>query len=354
MKVSRKALVFAVLVVVGCSSVTSQYDKAVELDTAEAYRSFLRRHPGSQYEEVARHRLDDLLFIEAREEGSVGALSSYLENSVISYHRREADSLLARALLLDRSESLRSSLETQAAGGVALELGEVLAELGRGDEAAIRFRQADSLGADAFDVHLGLARSFSAMGEDTRAMAEFQEALRIQPGRARAYVFLARHHRGKGQHEKALSAYLEAVQRSPDNQDLRFELAGMYLDIANPGEAVREFKRLVESDPERTEALYWLGIAYAEMGDSDLAVLWLRRYLVEVRELGDQAAVEHTEARIRQITPAGATTHARVVPGQTYKNQEQKREQRDTQRGRTTVPWGGARGRRRGADPWDY
>jgi tetratricopeptide (TPR) repeat protein len=345
-------LVLVIVAVVGCSSVTSQYRSAAEKDTAEAYRSFLRRHPGSEYEEVARHRLDDLLFLEAREEGSVDALSSYLESSVISYHRQEADSLLARALLLERSEVLRDSLEMHPAADVALELGDILAELGNGTEAAARFLQADSLGADEFGVHLGLARSLSLQGEDTRAIAEFQKALETRPGSSPAYIFLARHHRSRDQQEKALSAYLEAVQKSPENRDLRFELAGMYLEIENPAEAVREFKGIVESDPDRTEALYWLGIAYAAMGDSDLAVLWLRRYLVDARELGDQAAVERTEAKIREITPAGAATHGKVVPGQTYKNQEKKQEQRDTQRGWTT-PWGGRQRRRGTGDPWD-
>jgi hypothetical protein len=42
------------------------------------------------------------------------------------------------------------------------------------------------------------------------------------------------------------------------------------------------------------------------------------------------------------------------VPGQTYKNQEKKQEQRNTQKGWTTAPWGGTQRRRRGADPWDY
>lgn len=343
-----------ILAALACSSLTSQYRSAAEKDTIEAYRSFLRRHPGTEYEEVARRRLDDLLFIEAREEASVEALESYIENSVISYHRREADSLLSRAMLLERSETLRDSLTLRPAADVALELGQALADLGSGSEAASRFNQADSLGADEFDVHLGLARSYSAMGEDTRATAEFQEALRIRPGSSQAYVYLARHYRQKGQHEKALGAYLEAVQKVPQDQGLRFELGLTYLDLPNAAEAVREFKAIAEFDPERYEALYWLGVAYAQMGDSDLAVLWLRRYLVEVRELGDQAAVEHTEAKIRQITPAGATTHARVVPGQTYKNQEKKQEQRNTQKGWTTAPWGGTQRRRRGADPWDY
>ncbi len=342
-----------VLMALACGSVTSRYDRASQKDTVEAYRDFLRRHPGSEYEEVARRRLDDLMFAEAREDGTVDALAAYVENSVISYHRREADSLLQRALILENSVALRDSLEETQSAALAVELGNALAELGEGVEAAERFEEAGSLGADSFDVSVGLARSYSLMGEDTRAIAEFQRAMRLRSSSPWPYVYLARHYRRRAQHTKALGAYLEAVQRSPEDADLRFELGLAYLDVPNPAEAVRVFKRLAESESEDIDALYWVGIAYADMGDSDLAVLWLRRYLAQVRELGDQAAVEHTEAKIRQVRPAAATSQAKVIPGQTYKNQEKKQEQRSSGRqGWTRTPWGGTQRRGRG-DPWD-
>jgi tetratricopeptide (TPR) repeat protein len=342
----------ALVAAAACSSVTSQYQKAAETDTAEAYRAFLRRNPGSEYEEAAYQRLDELMFTEASEDGSAEALRSYLERSVLSYHWSEADSLLERALLSQKAAALRDSIATEESGELVLELGETLLDLGDGSGAAVHLRQADSLGADAFRVHLGLARSHSLTDDDTRALAEFQEALTLRPGSSAAYRYLARHHRHRGQHAKALAAYLEAVERAPTDYDLRFELGLTYLDVPNAAEAVREFKGVVDLDPERLEALYWLGLAYAQMGDSDLAIVWLRRYLVQVRELGDQAAVERTEAKMRQIRPAGST-QAKVIPGQTYKNQEKKQESRGSTGRGWANPFGG-RGRRAGrGDPWD-
>ncbi len=352
----RNGWVGLLLLAVGCSSTTSQYHRAKEEDTVEAYSAFLQRHPGSEFEAVASRRLDDLLFEDAKEQGTPSALASYLDISVLSYHRHEADSLLERALLAERSKALEESLTSGGRSELLLELGEVFLALAAGHEAALCFARAESLGASPFECRLGLGRSHSLLGEDTRAMGEFQKALSMNPNSVKAYLHLGRHHWRRDQHERALGAYLEALERSPKDMNLRFELGVLYLDVPNPAEAVRELKAVTGPDSEHAEALYWLGIAYAEMGDNDLAVLWLRRYLQEMREQGDQAEVERTEAKIHQIKPSVSTAQAKVIPGRTYKSQKKEKQQKQKRSDRgewARFPWGVGHHRGRGT-PWSY
>jgi tetratricopeptide (TPR) repeat protein len=349
----RNAWIGFLLLAVGCSSVTSQYRRAKEEDSVEAYSTFLQRHPGSEFEAVASRRLDDLLFKEAKGQGTSSALACYLDVSVLSYHRHEADSLLERALLVERSKALEESLTSRGRSELLLELGETLLALAEGHEAALCFARAESLGVSPFECRLGLGRSYSLLGEDTRAMGEFQKALSMNPNSVKAYLHLGRHHWRRDQHERALGAYLEALERSPKDMNLRFELGVLYLHAPNPAEAVRELKAVTGSDSEHADALYWLGIAYAEMGDSDLAVLWLRRYLQEMRKEGDQAEVERTEAKIHQIKPLAGTAQAKVIPGQTYKNQEKNKQKRSDRGDWARFPRGVGRHRGR-RTPWSY
>jgi tetratricopeptide (TPR) repeat protein len=239
----------------------------------------------------------------------------------VTHDNYQAHNLLGVALqqendLAAAHASYRRALEIKPdfAEGL-INLGTLLGELGRLDEAASLFRLAlrvnpRQAGARA---HTGLGAVLEKQGDFPGAVSHLKEALRLEPEFAEAYNNLGVVYEKQGDPQVSREAFETAIRLSPDyalahmnlggtlqrqgdlegavdhlrravrgQPDLleaRFKLAAVHAARGELRDAVAQFERVLETDPGFAEAHYNLGAVLAGMGEVDRAVAHLERAL---------------------------------------------------------------------------
>ncbi len=148
------------------------------------------------------------------------------------------------------------------------DLGWLLLELKRYEEALPFFRKAMTLAPNDVEVWRGLMRSYAMSDMAVDAMALGEDALKLWP----------REH------------------------EFRFNLAVTYLDNGRPHDAAHLFSRLVRNDPESPVVHAMAGVAFASIGRKRAA----RREQMSARQLGgEDPAVERLLGEIDEILGSG-------------------------------------------------
>ena len=248
------------------SACHSAYETARDLDTAEAYRSFLRDHPQDPSAEAARSRLSELEFLEARRQHTLPAYKRFLTAFPEAPRARDAQLLIEgirfeTAAAKDTSEAWLAFLRDHSQGSHA-------------KEARKRLEDADyrALGSEASakDIRLFLGRHPST--ERRSALEKRLDELDFQEAGAAG--------------TKGLLAYLESNPVGAHRNEVRGTIfareALAFSALGDFEEARRRAERIVQDDV-RTEVL-------ARIGQEELD--WLTAEL-------DPKALDGLLARIR-------------------------------------------------------
>jgi serine/threonine protein kinase/tetratricopeptide (TPR) repeat protein len=127
--------------------------------------------------------------------------------------------------------------------GVRYNLGLVLADAGRLDEAIVAYRQASGMKPDYGMAHLGLGK---VLGK-------------------------------QGQLDEAITACRRAIELKPDHADAYYSLGNVLLHNSRPDEAVAAYRRAVALKPDHAESHCNLGIALRQQGELARALISLER-----------------------------------------------------------------------------
>jgi tetratricopeptide (TPR) repeat protein len=203
-------------------------------------------------------------------------------------------------------------------------LGSVLSQEGRSNEAIRHYRRAALIKPDYPRVHNNLGIELRMQGRPGEAIRHFAEALRLAPGFTKAHVNLGSALMDLNRHEQANLHLRRALRIDPDFAGAHFNL-GMSLhaqgrtDLAiahlghalrlDPGfatahvklgevlraegaagEAIDHFERAVALSPALLAAHYQLGVTLDEEGDRDDAI---RQYRLALQIAPDNGEIHH-------------------------------------------------------------
>ncbi len=167
------------------------------------------------------------------------------------------------------------------------EKGEVLARLGREDEAIKLFVQALALDPEHVETqhklamlymqkqlfgpaaalfkelgnitndavhysHLGLAYYQQNLFDE--AKQAYQVAVDLDPSRAQRFVSLAQVYRALGRNQNAVIAMNKAIEIEPTNIDFLFILSEIFIDMDKSLDARKTLEKILDLDPANTEA----------------------------------------------------------------------------------------------------
>ncbi|HEC21502.1 MAG TPA: tetratricopeptide repeat protein [Chloroflexi bacterium] len=212
----------------------------------------------------------------------------------------DASSQILRALEIDENYALGQSY-----------LAEALVDLDRWDQAQQTIEKALALDPNSVDIRRDYAYILESLGDYAGAATQYEAALRIHPRLAFLHVALGRVYRVLGRYDEALDAFFEAETIEPENALIQFEVGLTYETfIGDPASATEFYERAVELDEEfaapwvrlgtirylqgsysqaapaleRALALgqdnddiyYRLGLSYANMGQCENALPYLR------------------------------------------------------------------------------
>ena len=90
MKITNIIIGFTLVVTAGCATPSRDWNRAIELDTAVAYHSFIEAHRDSSYATEAERRIEELESTSAQTEDTVEALERFISHFPDSAFRPQA------------------------------------------------------------------------------------------------------------------------------------------------------------------------------------------------------------------------------------------------------------------------
>jgi tetratricopeptide (TPR) repeat protein len=169
-------------------------------------------------------------------------------------------------------------------------------------------------------AHVRFAQLLADMGRRDEAITHYEQALRLDPSNASAHYNLANLLAEYGRDDEALSHYTAAARLAPNDPRIQINLGNLFLKQAYWDKAIAAYAEALRLDPTAFEAHNNIAIALANRGDLVQATAHFREAarlrpqqpeihseLAEVLErqgLHDEAQRESAEAqRLTQVTP---------------------------------------------------
>jgi serine/threonine protein kinase/Flp pilus assembly protein TadD len=236
--------------------------------------------------------------------------------------QRRPDNLWINAALADALEKLGPDHAAEAVrfetAALALRpenpvtlgnLGRLLSELGRHEEALECCRQALAFRPNSPGIHLNLGVAFAGMKRYEEAAGEFQQAIALNPDYDKAWHNLGGALDELGRTEEAIKALQRARSLQPDALTCN-RLSGALATLGRYPEAEQASLEAVKLDPKNAEANFRLGIALGRQNKYADAEAALRQAI----QLEQDYAKAHAElgfVLLEQRNPDGAVTALR-------------------------------------------
>jgi len=165
-----------------------------------------------------------------------------------------------------RAVKVASSAETHR------NLGIVLTQAGRIEEAIGEFDVALRLEPDLADAHHNLALALLREGRVPEAIDQWEQALRIDPDYAEAHCNLGVALQQLGEIEEAIGHYEQALRAKPDYAEAHYNLGVALVRLGRVPEAIGQWEQALRINPDYTEAHCNLGVALEQSGKIEDAI----------------------------------------------------------------------------------
>jgi tetratricopeptide (TPR) repeat protein len=149
---------------------------------------------------------------------------------------------------------------------VRLDLGLVLAEQGKFDEAAAELRVGLALEPRSFELHRSLGAVLASQGKLEEATRSFEEALRLAPGTVSLHATLAGLAGRRGRWEEAAEHQRGVLAVLPRDVEANRGLGVALVRLERLDEAVAPLERAAELDARDHQSRYLLGLVAFRQG----------------------------------------------------------------------------------------
>ncbi|MBI5844541.1 MAG: tetratricopeptide repeat protein [Deltaproteobacteria bacterium] len=134
-------------------------------------------------------------------------------------------------------------------------LGAVLFQEGRVNEALVRFENSVRVKPHYSDAHNNMGVALDRLGRTPDAVDHFEKALKSQPGMAKARLNLAGILTRQGDYRAAGAHYEKVLSTDPDHPEALYRLGTLFLLQENPKAAAETYGKLLRADPGYPERL---------------------------------------------------------------------------------------------------
>ncbi len=159
------------------------------------------------------------------------------------------------------------------------DLGFVLAGRGQVDQAIAHYQRALEIESDYADAHYNLGIVLAGRGQFEEAISHYQKALEIKPDYAQAHNNLGLVLAGRGRFEEAIAHYQKALEIKPDFVEAYYNLGTVLAGREQFDAATAHYQKALEIKPDYAEAHYNLGVVLAGRGEFDAAVAHYQKVL---------------------------------------------------------------------------
>jgi len=145
-------------------------------------------------------------------------------------------------------------------------LGRLFVEQGRLDDAIAHYEKAVEINPDDPEAQNNLGVTLFGNGRVDDAIVHYQKALEIQPDYAEASCNLANALISKGDFDGAIGRYRVCVAAIPDQVEAQYNLASALLRKGRTEEAINHYEKVLQLDPQSADAHSNLGSAFLAQG----------------------------------------------------------------------------------------
>ena len=145
-------------------------------------------------------------------------------------------------------------------------LGIVLREQGRTEEAIKHYLQALRSNPDYALAHYNLSNAYAEQGKNKKVIEACKHAIRIKPDYADAHYNLGVAYGGSGKYKEAIEAFKQVIRIDPDYLQAHYNLGGVYAGLGKYRDAIEAFQQVIRIDPDYALVRNNLGIAYGALG----------------------------------------------------------------------------------------
>ena len=158
-------------------------------------------------------------------------------------------------------------------------LGLLLKNQGRIDEAIDHYHQALQLDPNAWDALNDLGAALAARGQFDEAIQYYRKSLEIDPSRFAVENNLGHALAAEGHFDEAIECYRKALQLNPDFSDALNNLGNAFTAQGQFDDAIENYRKALQINPDFPEALNNLGVVLADTGRFDEAIENYRKAL---------------------------------------------------------------------------
>jgi len=151
-------------------------------------------------------------------------------------------------------------------------LGQVLLDKGKADEAMAQFQEARELNPKFDMAYYNIGFVFFKNGRMDEAMTEFQKCLEINRNNVDAHNNLGSALMQKGRVDESIVQFQKALQINSNMAGIHYNFANALTQKGEFNEAIEEYKKALNINPDYTEAYNNLGIALAQNGRVEEAI----------------------------------------------------------------------------------
>lgn len=215
------------------------------------------------------------------------AMASLKEGDLV-----RAQSQLEKVIRKSSSNDMKAKANNQ--------LGIILWELNRQEQAIKRFAEACRLteGISGADLNLGMA--LCVAGETDQAEFQLTKILNEQPANSVANTYMGLAQMKKKEWRKASDELAKGLQSNPKDAAGQNAFALVELHLNNSDAAINRLKQLVAAYPDYAPAAYNLAVIYDQwLGNKSAALGWYKQYLAKAGDAGAQSA--HAKTAIARL-----------------------------------------------------
>lgn len=174
---------------------------------------------------------------------------------------------LRMSLFMDAEQAFREVLTVRKDDPDAL-YAQARANIGLGKFVEVKqmFQKYVQLKPSDAGGHYGLGLALAATQNLEDARAEFERSVALQPLQTEAYVQLGKLDLQKGDPEKASTNFAKVLQRDANHQEALTGMGRVEFTRKHYEAARDHFKHALQGEPSFREAHYYLGLAYARLG----------------------------------------------------------------------------------------
>jgi tetratricopeptide (TPR) repeat protein len=163
-------------------------------------------------------------------------------------------------------------------GRLFISMGKLLYDMGKSHAAVKAFERAVRLLPNDAQAYYLLGFMYNALGREGWGLAAWRKAVNLAPEAHSLRYDLGFMYVRRGRFDLAATEFAHVLKHWPDDVETNFMLGLCYKELIEPARSIPLFEKVLRRNPRHTQALYYLGASYLQIGNASLGKAYLRRY----------------------------------------------------------------------------